>query len=521
MSARTWGECLLGVDIGTSGCKLALFTLDGETVARAAEGYAVSRPRPGFAEQDADGWWAAVCRGVRSLLAESGTAPADIAGVGVAGQGWAALPVDRAGRALRPAIIWLDRRAERQCQTLRERIGEAALFAVSGNPLSPGYTTAKILWLQAEEPDVLRRTGAFLQSNSFIVRRLTGVNAQDVSQGYGIHAFDIERREWNRELCRELGLDPAWLPDLCECDRIVGGVTEEAARATGLLAGTPVAAGGLDAACAALGVGAVHPGEAQEQGGQAGGMSIALDRPVRHERLILGCHAAAGMWLLQGGTTGGGSLRWFARQFAALQGASAASEEAALLAALDAEAQRAPPGANGLVFLPYMAGERSPVWDSRARGVWLGLTYETDRGRMARAIMEGCAFALRHNLQTAAEAGADARVLCSMGGAANSGVWMQIKADVTGRRLRAAATGDATALGAALLAGIGTGAYRSAPDAVLRAVRFRGGCEPVSGVRSTYDRLYAAYLETYRRLRDVFPLLEDSPPDIRKASECE
>ena len=275
--------------------------------------------------------------------------------------------------------------------------------------------------------------------------------------------------------------------------RIAGRLTKEAAEQTGLKEGIPVAAGGLDAACGTLGAGVVSPGQTQEQGGQAGGMSICIDRYAADPRLILGFHVVPGRWLLQGGTTGGGgALKWLRETMCP----ELSFEEMSDLA------EKAPAGSGGAVFLPYMAGERSPVWNPEACGVFFGLNFSTTRGQMIRACMEGVAYALRHNLETAEAAGARAETLRAMGGSANSRVWTQIKADVTGHGIEVPASDTATTLGAAILAGVGTGVYGSFEEAAERTIRVKKTFTPDPEKRAVYDRGY----ETYRKL---YPALEE------------
>jgi xylulokinase len=434
------------------------------------------------------------------MFESTGIAPGQIQGIGVDGQSGAAIVLNGDGEPLRHAIIWLDGRSADQCRQLVNDVGEERLFAVSGNPMAPSYITSKISWLREHEPERYGKTAALLQCNSYIVYKLTGRLTQDVSQGNGLHAFNIYTKSWDFELSRELGIAPEWLPDIYECSDVVGEVTPEAAVLTGLAAGTPVVAGGLDAACAALGAGAVSPGEVQEQGGQAGGMSIVMGQPVAHPKLILSCHVVKDRWILQGGTVGGGSLNWLRREFAG-------EDDADFFQFANAGAAKINAGSDGLLFLPYMAGERSPIWDPQAKGVFIGLSYEKTKAHMVRAIMEGCAMALRHNLLTAEESGVPIHVLHSTGGAANSSLWTQIKADVTGKVIKNALSDCSTTLGAAILAGVGTGVYRVFEEAKARTVRLDSEYQPNPAVGLLYDRQLELYLECYDRLKDLFPRL--------------
>lgn len=495
---------LLGIDIGTSSCKVALFRPDGTVAAQENREYNIYYPRPGWVEQNPEEWWEAV-RGALGAMKESvGSLFAEIAGIGMDGQGWSAIAVDSGGSVLCDSPIWMDTRAAGICGEWNERIGKDRIFGISGNPLEAAYTLPKILWLKKNRPEVYSRIDKILQSNSFIGYKLTGNMTQDVSQGYAWQCFDIRRGCWSEEACRLFGIDIAMLPDIFPCHQVIGNVTKTAAALTGLPEGTPVVAGGLDAACGALGAGVIHPGETQEQGGQAGGMSICLNAVKPDPRLILSFHVVPGLWLLQGGTVGGGGvIRWFEREFCAEERLEAGRSGKSPLAEMDLEAESVPDGSDGLVFLPYMAGERSPVWDTEAKGVYYGIDYSKTRAHFIRASMEGVAFSLKHNLDVAKETGADAEVLRSMGGAANSRFWTQMKADVTGKRIVVPASDTATTLGAAILAGVGTGVYENFEDAVSRTIHIRREHIPDMDRHERYREAYGTYRDLYRNLEGI------------------
>lgn len=496
-------EVLLGIDIGTSSCKAAAFSPDGTVLAQANESYSVRYPKPGWAEQNPDDWWQAVCRAVRALF-QTGVKASDIRGIGVDGQSWSAVAVNSRGRVLCDTPIWMDARAQDVCERLKAGVGEDRLFQTSGNPVQPMYTMPKVLWYREHLPEVYRETCKILQSNSFIAFRLTGAMTQEPSQGYGWNCFDMKRGSFDTDLCGEMGVDPRLLPELVPSHAVIGTVTPQAAQETGLRPGTPVVAGGLDAACGTLGVGVIHPGETQEQGGQAGGMSICTGTCRMDPRLILGAHVVPGRWLLQGGTVGGGgAVNWFEKEFCALERARAKENGTGSLAELDSEAGKVPAGSEGLVFLPYLAGERSPIWDTDAKGVFYGIDFSKTRAHFARAVMEGVAYSLRHNLETAKQAGARAETLRAMGGAANSRLWMQIKADVTGKRIAVPSADTATALGAAVLAGVGTGVYADFEDAVKRTITIRREFVPDTDRAAAYAEGYAVYRGLYESLKSL------------------
>jgi len=494
---------LMGIDIGTSACKVTLFTIDEKAEVSEDSKYSVYYPQPGWVEQNPEEWWNAVCYAVRSLLYTNNIQPKDIAGIGIAGQSWSAIPLDKNGEVLHNTPIWMDTRAAEICEEIRNKIDEDQIFNLCGNPLQPTYTLPKILWFKKHLPGIYAKTEKFLQSNSFIAYKLTGVISHDLSQGYGLHCFDMRRGVWDVAFCSEFGVTPDLLPELVPSHQVIGTVTEHAARLTGLQAGIPVVAGGLDAACGALGAGVLKPGETQEQGGQAGGMSICMDHYTADPRLILGFHVVPGCWLLQGGTVGGGTIRWMEQEFGEAERQIAKENESTSYAVMDQEAEEIDPGCDGLVLLPYMSGERSPLWDEKAKGVIFGLDYSKTRKHLIRAGMEGVAYSLRHNLEVAESVGVTVAVLRAVGGAAKSRLWTQIKADVTGKRIIVPSSREATTLGSAILAGVGTGVFSSFDEAVAQTVDVTKEYYPDESTRSVYDHNYRIYKELYESLKEI------------------
>lgn len=485
-------ELLLGIDIGTSACKVAVFRPDGAVIAQASEGYELYYPQPGWAEQHPEEWWSAICKAVQRVLADDQICASDICGIGIDGQSWSAIPVDQDGECLCRTPIWMDTRASDICKRVNEEVGAEAIFSVAGNSFEPSYTTPKMIWFREERPDIYERAAVFLQSNSYIAYRLTGRFSQDVSQGYGLHFFNMRTCTYDGGLAKALGLSVDKVPEPVACYTVIGTVTKGAAAVTGLLEGTPVVAGGLDAACGTLGAGVYRPGQTQEQGGQAGGMSICIDEAVGHPKLILGTHVVPDLWLLQGGTVGGGGvLRWFKRELA--QTGESFDDLTAMAAGIA-------PGSDGVLFLPYMSGERSPIWDPDAKACFYGLSFDKTRAHMVRAALEGVAFSLEHNLRTAAETGVHAEDLVAVGGAANSVLWTQIKADVTGRRIFVPSSDTAATLGAAILAGVGVGIYADFDQAVQRTIRMTRVQEPDENAHICYERAMEQYLKLSRML---------------------
>lgn len=497
-------KLLLGIDIGTSACKVAAFDLDGRVVSQATKEYPVYYPAPGFVEQNPMEWWSMVCEALKETIAVGKIDPGSIAGIGIDGQSWSAIPVDKNGNVLHNTPIWMDTRSSDICRRVLEKTGFEKIFSISGNSFEPTYSTPKIIWFKENLPDVYMNTHMFLQSNSYIAYKLTGEFTQDVSQGYGIHSFNMKTAKYDEQLCDELGIAGEKLPDAVECHKVIGVVTEKAAAETGLAVGIPVVAGGLDACCGTLGAGVIDVGQTQEQGGQAGGMSICLNEAIGHPRLILGFHVVPDLWLLQGGTVGGGgSFKWIKQELCGFENEQELKTGTSAFKLMDEAASAVPVGSEGVVFLPYLAGERSPLWDKHAKGVFFGLGYNKSRAHMIRSVLEGCAYALYHNLRTAEEAGVQVNELNAMGGAANSVLWTQIKADVTGKVIRIPSSDTATTLGAAILAGVGTGAYSSFREAVDRTVKITRIHQPDMKNHEVYMKYFEIYLELYERLKDT------------------
>ncbi len=495
---------LMGIDLGTSACKVAIFSTNGKVIVSKSGSYPVYYPKQGYAEQNPDEWWKVLCGTIQTVLATSSVAAKDIVGIGVDGQSWSAVAVDKEGSVLTNTPIWMDTRADDICNNWQATLPEGLLFSCCGNPLKPSYTTPKIGWYQKYLPEVYAKTEKILQANSFIVYRLTDQFSHDLSQGYGLHCFDMENRCWDVSICKQLGFDVDLLPPLFACHDVVGQVTKKAASLTGLKEGTPVVAGGLDAACGALGAGVLQPGDTQEQGGQAGGMSICTDRPIADPNLILGCHVVPNRWLLQGGTVGGGGvMRWLEQEFGDFERSQQELKNRSSFAQLDLLANAVPAGSDGLVFLPYMAGERSPLWDKDAKGVFYGLDFSKTKGHFIRAGLEGVAFSLQHNLAVAQAAGCSVKVLRAMGGAANSKLWTQIKADVTGLPIEVPMSDTATTLGAAILAGVGVGVFSSFEEAVKKTVTVTRIHTPNPDTAKVYRKNYDCYLALYQSLKPL------------------
>ncbi len=499
------------VDVGTSSTKTALWTDEGTLVAEATQAYTLNRPCPTWAEMDASVWWQATCYTIQKVLSQGGVSAQEVVGVGVDGLGWTLVPVDDQGDPLYPALIWLDRRAEAEAAWLRSLPDAADLVNLVANPVDAAYITPKLVWLRQHQPKIFEAAHQFLTSSGFIVHRLTGASICDFTQAYGYHFFDLRRERWDENLATRIGVPLEKMPTLCSPMTIVGQVTQAAHQVTGLAPGTPVIAGGLDACIGALGAGVVRLGQAVDQGGQAGGMALSVDRVIVEPSLIFSHHILPGQYLFQSGTVGGGTPSWFGRVFGQVEVNAADLLGCTPFSLMSAQVEKTPPGAHGLVFLPYMAGERTPLWNSNARGVFLGISYSTTRGDFLRAIMEGCAFAVYHNMRIAEQCCVSVREWIGVGGAIRSRVWCQIKADVTNRpfvlaRRRGGGEGG-HALGLYAMVAHAVGLCDDVPARIEELLPERDVFEPSPERHAMYEDLFGIYLDISNKLLGDFDRL--------------
>ncbi len=502
---------LITIDVGTSSTKTALWDEAGHTLAEATQSYPLHRPDPLWAEIDGLVWWQALCTTVQRVVAQSAIDLHEIAGIGVDAVGWTLVPVDERANPLYPAMIWLDRRAEAETLWLKTLPEADQLVQLASNPLDAAYITPKLLWLKHHYPQIFDAAYRFLDATGFITARLTGEFVCDYTQAYGYHFFDITRTRWDSTAADLIDVPIEKLPRLCACTEVVGSLTARAAADMGLKAGIPVIAGCLDAASGALGAGVTRVGHTNEQGGQAGGMAISLDRVVIEPRLIFSHHVVPGQYILQAGTVGGGSLGWFRDQLGQVEANAGALLGQSPFELFSQQAGATSPGAHGLIFLPYMAGERTPLWSSVARGVFLGLTYNTTRADMLRAIMEGCAFAVYDNLQIAEEHGVTVTEYLGSGGATQSAVWCQIKADIYGKPFIVARCADGGegghSLGLYALTAYGVGLVGDIGGCVETLLPNRQIFEPSLDNHTLYQELFQIYRSVSRKLMDDFERL--------------
>jgi xylulokinase len=470
---------LVGLDVGTTGVKALALSPTGDVLARAEEPYGLSTPQPGWAEQDPDDWW----RAAERALATLGGRPTAI---GLSGQMHGLVVLDDRDRVVRPAILWNDQRTEAECTEIEERVGLSRLIGLTGNRALTGFTAPKLLWLRRHEPGTYARIAHVLLPKDYVRLRLTGEHAIDVADASGTLLFDVAERRWSEEMLEELELDPAWLPRSQESPEVSGTTA----------AGAPVAAGAGDQAAAALGVGVDRPGPVSVVLGTSGVVFAALPAFAAdaQARVHAFCHAVPGAWHAMGVMlSAGGSLRWLRD---ALAGGRAYDE-------LIAAAARWSPGAEGLTFLPYLTGERTPHADPHARAAFTGVTVRHDLGAFVRAVLEGVSYGLRDSLELLRELGVDARAGHVSGGGARSELWLRILASVLRLPMRRTATDEGSAYGAALLGGVAAGVFRDVHEAVAACVRLLDVIDPDPEWSAVYEHGYRRFQRLYPALRPL------------------
>lgn len=470
---------------------------DGQVLGVASSKYTYETPHPMWTEQHPNLWWQATCDSIRKVLAASGVATADVKGLGLTGQMHGLVLLDATGEVLRPAILWNDQRTAAECDEIRQRLGRGRFIQITGNDALTGFTAPKILWVKNQEPEVFARVRQILLPKDYVRFKLTGEYAVDKAGGSGTVLFDIRERDWSEAVVEALEIDPAWLPPTFEGTAITGRVTPEAAEATGLQTGTPVVGGGGDQAAAAVGTGAVVEGIVSLSLGTSGVVFASVDRPIIEPegRLHAFCHAAPGTWHLMGVMlSAAGSLRWYRDALAPGSGFDI----------LVHSAGDVPPGSDGLLFLPYLTGERTPYPDPLARGAFVGLTVRHTQSHLTRAVLEGVAFGLRDSFELMKEAGlTEITQVRITGGGAKSLLWRQILADVLDVELVTVNTTEGAAYGAALLAATGTGAYSDVESACAAVIQTTGRTAPGSA-SVAYRGMYPLYRDLYPALRATF-----------------
>jgi xylulokinase len=488
----------LGLDISTTSSKALLIEEKGGVVAVASSPHTLQTPKPLWSEQDPHQWWEAVSVSIRSVLEKAGVRGEGVAAIGLTGQMHGLILLDEAGEVLRPAILWNDQRTQAQCDEIHRRLGRDHFIQISGNVALTGFTAPKILWVQQNEPEVYAKARHVLLPKDYVRFKLTGEYALDKAGGAGTVLFDLKSRNWTPEILERLGINPAWMPPTFEGPEFTGHVTAPAAAATGLIPGIPVAAGGGDQAAQAVGVGAVESGVVALTVGTSGVVfaptSSALVEP--EGRLHAFCHAVPGMWHFMGVMlSAAGSLQWYRDTLA----------PGMTFDELLDEADHVPAGSEGLQFLPYLSGERTPHPDPLARGAFIGLTLRHGRDHMTRALLEGVSFGLKDSFTLIQNAGlGDIKQVRASGGGTKGALWRKILASVLEAELVTVNTTEGAAFGAALLAGVGARAWPDVPSACKEAINITGSTMPDAALTDAYRKAYQLYQDLYPVLKPAF-----------------
>ena len=487
-------QYFIGVDVSTTASKALVIDESGSVIANQSYPHPLSTPYPLWSEQNPSDWWEATSHALRDVMRH--IAPDDVKAIGLTGQMHGLTTLDAAGNPVRPAILWNDQRSSAQCEAITEKVGAHKLYQIIGSAMLPGFTAPKLAWLRDHEPDSYARIARILLPKDYIRYRLSGAYITDVAEGSGIGLMDIAKRTWSEEMIAAFDFPRSWLPDLCESPDISAYVNEAGAAATGLKVGTPIVGGAGDQPAQALGGGITRAGETSLTVGTSGVVFTAADRyaPEPDGRLHTFCHAIPGSWFYMGVMlSAAGSLRWLHDELAPQLSYVELSERAALV----------PPGALGLMFTPYLTGERHPHPDPLARGAFVGLTVQHGLGHLVRAVMEGVAFGMRDNLELLRAQGTQPQSAAVSGGAANSPVWRQLLADITNLPLYTVNSTEGAALGAAILGAVGVGLWHDVPSACADLIHKVDEVLPQAQSAATYEHLYQVYRTLYPALKDV------------------
>jgi len=498
---------LLGIDVGTSGTKALLIEPSGKVVASATKTYPLYTPKPLWAEQDPADWWDATVGAIREVIARANVKSEDIAGMGLSGQMHGAVFLDAENNVLRPSILWCDQRTAAECDWITKTIGPEKVIELTSNPVLTGFTAGKIIWLRNNEPDVYNKVRKVLLPKDYIRFRLTGTFATEVSDASGTSLFNVTKRQWAWEMLDGTGIPRQWMPDAFESHEVSGRISAEAATATGLAAGMPVVGGGGDQAAGAVGNGIVEPGIISSTVGTSGVVFAFAEEPVVDPMLRVHtfCHAVPGKWHVMGVMlSAGGSLRWYRDTFADAESTVARATDRDPYDVISDEAAAAEAGCEGLIFLPYLTGERTPYPNPHARGTFFGITLRHTRAHFARAVMEGVAYGLRDSFEILKEMEVPISQVRASGGGARSPVWLQIQADVAGMEHVTINVDEGPAFGVALLAGVGVGIYPNVEKACRSTIKVVSNTIPDQQASKVYAGYYPIYRSLYQSLKGEF-----------------
>lgn len=494
---------LIGVDIGTSGTKCVLFDDAGKTIASCLSEYGLDQPKNGWAEQNPIDWWNAVCETIYGVVAKSGVDKNDIKGIGLSGQMHGLVMLDKYDNVIRPSIIWCDQRTGAAVDQLNDIFGKDKIMEETANPALTGFTAAKIMWVKTNEPENFEKCAKFMLPKDYIRYMLTGEFATEVSDASGMQLMNVKNRDWSPYMLDKMGIDRAKVGKMYESYEITGRLTEDSAKRCGLAAGTPVVGGAGDQAAGAVGCGIVKEGILSATVGTSGVVFAHTDNMLLDPlgRVHTLCHAVPGAWHIMGVTQSAGlSFKWLRDIMFAGEVETARELDINANKLLDMISDKVDAGSDGLIYLPYLMGERTPHLDADARGVFFGLSAMHEKRHMMRAVLEGVTYSLRDSLEIIRELGVSPTFAMAAGGGANSALWRQIMADVFGVRIITGSSTEGGSLGAAILAGVGCGIYESVPKACDMLIHETGSTSPGKNLE-TYEKYYPLFTQLYKDLK--------------------
>jgi xylulokinase len=498
---------LIGIDVGTSSVRTLICDERGGIVGAASVEYPIFSPKPGWSEQEPRDWWSATTESVRQAMHETGIKAKQIQGIGLTGQMHGAVFLDKKGEVLRPAILWNDQRTAAECEEIYEKVGRKRVIELTCNPALTGFTAPKILWVRKNQPEIYAKTAKILLPKDYIRYRMSGTYATEVSDASGTLLLEVPKRAWSDEMLQKLSISKDLLPACYESEEVTAEVSQEAAKITGLTPGTPIVGGGGDQAAGGVGNGVVRAGVLSATLGTSGVLFAFADQVQMDPegRVHTFCHAVRGKWHVMGVMlAAGGSFQWYRNNFAELERQKALRSSKETYEVLCEEAAEVKPGSEGLIFLPYLTGERTPHADPNARGGWIGLNVRHTRAHMVRSLLEGVSYGMRDSLEIVRGMGVPVNEIRMSGGGARSKIWRQMLADVYAHNVCTINVSEGPAFGAALLAAVGTKCFKNIQEACDAAIRVSATTKFSSKTAAVYEKYYAVFRRLYPALKAEF-----------------
>lgn len=503
-------DYLLAIDAGTTSLKIVLFNKDGKSVVTTMEEYKLNTPAPNIVELEAKDYWKKTKKGIKFVLERAKVEPNDIKALSISSQGETLIPIDREGDPLRPAIVWLDNRSIQEAKIIKSKFGQKETFQITGQPdIVPTWPATKILWIKRNESEIFKKVHKYLLVEDYLIYKFTGKFVCEGSLISSTLLFNIKKKRWWKDMLKFLGINSSLLPEIRESGEVIGEITPNAYRETGLSPKTLVVTGALDQVAGALGAGNTKPGIITEATGAALAIVATIQKPVFDPKLKIPCHyhAIPNMYyLLPWSPTGGMCLKWFKDNFCQIEIQEAKQKNLDIYTLMDKEANKILPGSERLIMLPYLSGAACPEFNPQARGVFFGITLKHTKAHFIRAILESIAFMLNKNIKTLEKLGVEIKEVRSLGGGAKSKLWNTIKADIIGKPIVTVKAKEVASLGAAILAGVGVGLFNSIEEASRKMVSIKERINPNPENMKVYQEGYDSYLKLYENLKNMFIL---------------